>query len=1130
MSIGVAAAVSMALLSNCNVPESGSTLRKPTNIPVQSLDAALRYLADDRGFQVVFAYEELEGLSTAGVTGQLTTEEAIDRLLYGTHLDYCHLGRNTITIVPADRISGAMNVALLETGGAGSFSSRLRVAQADTPSVSQASDRNGSDALATSIEHVVVTGSNIKRLETENVLPVTVLDQGAIEARNAVTPLEMLSSLPQITNAPLSEAGVGFGAARGDAATVNMRGIGASNTLILLNGRRLTPHPTSGTTTYAVNINQLPSQGLSRIDVLRDGASAIYGSDAVAGVINYITRSDFRGAQARMRYGVPEQGGGENIQGTLTFGTEFASGRGRLMTTLDAFQREPIYLTQRSFSASSDASDRAPPPWNVPGSQFDGRPTVGLYPTFRVGASTTTSYFRPVDGVSTLTNVVPTRADNPEYYLNGNSYVAGLPHTARINSFTSIEYDINDRLTAFSDISLYSATSTTYRQPVSLNAPASSAPATMAADNPFNPYGSWFYHPTGQPNDDGTPRLTGDPQSISIRSGLVADMPPSKLDVHAGTYRIVAGLRGDLSDTWTWESGALYTRTYSVDEAPYSVRESLLQQALGSTGQAAFNPFGYTFRVENGAVVADQPYTNPRSVMDTFVQTWRMGGEAVLASIDARASGSLFSIWAGDVSLAVGAEYRTEEFATSFPPYVGVNPPDSGLDPNNNDFLIASPRPNNGGDRNIVSAYAETVVPLAAPSNGIPLIDLLELTASIRHERYSDFGETTKPKFAINWKPVDAVMVRASYNEGFTAPSLPVLHLPSAFTLQNPPGSVDIYREPAMLEGPYVARSGTAGNPDLQPVHSTGKSAGIVVEVPWVDGLTLSADYWQIKQEGVIGSRSQTDIRVNDTALLRAYVQAQLAAGVPIDSIDLGSGTAGYKGDPAVVRLAPTAADLAAFAAYNAANPGAQYAAAGSIFQVNAQTLNLSEGYVSGWDFTARYNLPWLAIGGISINADWSYLKESYTKIGDAITDERGVGPNARWRGATTLSWSNGNWSGGLSAYYIGEGADESATTTEAAYESLGRPDYITRIFSDGTYSYRYTIKDSWTYNAFGVYRFDGADGRWFDQSSLTLGVVNLTNEEPPLAAGFDGFGYSSSAHGRMLPGRTWTLEITKQF
>src|SRR5690606_6506408 len=120
-------------------------------------------------------------------------------------------------------------------------------------------------------------------------------------------------------------------------------------TLVLLNGRRLIAHPTTDALDYSVNVNQLPTQGLARIEVLRDGASSIYGSDAVAGVINYITARDFIGTQARVRYGWPEHGGGENTQFTLTHGTDFAGGRGRLLTTFDAMYREPIYLRERDF-------------------------------------------------------------------------------------------------------------------------------------------------------------------------------------------------------------------------------------------------------------------------------------------------------------------------------------------------------------------------------------------------------------------------------------------------------------------------------------------------------------------------------------------------------------------------------------------------------------------------------------------------------------------------------------------------------------------------------------------------------------------------------------------------------------
>ena len=140
------------------------------------------------------------------------------------------------------------------------------------------------------LEAFTVTGSNFKRLDQEKVLPVTVFNKELMEVRNALTPVELLTALPQITNVPLNESANGGANSRGDNANVNLRGIGAGNTLVLLNGRRVAPHPVTsndgGVPAFYANVNQLPTQGIERIDVLREGASSIYGSDAVAGVIN----------------------------------------------------------------------------------------------------------------------------------------------------------------------------------------------------------------------------------------------------------------------------------------------------------------------------------------------------------------------------------------------------------------------------------------------------------------------------------------------------------------------------------------------------------------------------------------------------------------------------------------------------------------------------------------------------------------------------------------------------------------------------------------------------------------------------------------------------------------------------
>ena len=238
---------------------------------------------------------------------------------------------------------------------------------------------------AIKLEAFTVTGSNIKRLEIEKVLPVTVFSRDLIEARNALTPVELLTALPQVTNVPMNESSSGGANARGDNANINLRGIGTGNTLVLLNGRRVAPHPVTspdaGQLAFSVNVNQLPTQGLERIDLLRDGASSIYGSDAVAGVINFITRRDFRGTALRTRIGLPEHGAGETYQGTLTHGRDFGAGKARWLTTFDYLRRQPISYAERSRSKNPDHSPLAPPPFNVPGSAFDDRASIGVYPT-----------------------------------------------------------------------------------------------------------------------------------------------------------------------------------------------------------------------------------------------------------------------------------------------------------------------------------------------------------------------------------------------------------------------------------------------------------------------------------------------------------------------------------------------------------------------------------------------------------------------------------------------------------------------------------------------------------------------------------------------------------------------------
>jgi iron complex outermembrane recepter protein len=987
---------------------------------------------------------------------------------------------------------------------------------------------------ADELEAIVVTGSRIRRTDLEKIVPITVIDEAAKEVRNALLPADLLTSLPSVVNLPENETRLGSSGARGDNANVNLRNMGATATLILVDGRRMAINPMTAGLSQAVNVNHLPTQGIERIEVLRDGASSIYGSDAVGGVINYVLKRNLDGVETSLRYGHPEHGGGQSVQGGIAFGSKFAEGRGRFFGTVDGLWRNATKLTDRGFSRSALNVDRAPTPFNNLGGPFDGRSARGYWPTFRVGTGTANNYFRPVNGTPVLTTAAPSRANNPEFFLDLNQFGLASPRILRGNAYFSAELDLNDHVTAFGDVGYYQSSATMRRQPLALNAPTSDQLMVMSVDNPFNPYGSRFYNAAGTPNTDGTPRITGAPRTVSLTQLTIADLAAEVVDTKADALRIVGGLRGRIGESsWEWESSLFYNEVNGKDGAFPDVRESLLQAAVARTDATAFNPFGYTFRVQNGAVVVNQPYTNPQSVIDSFAAVYRRSARSYIASADMRADGTLFSFNGADVKAAIGAEFRKEDLRDVRPPFSGENPAGSGLDVTNNDFLLHPPRPDVFGDRKVTSVYAEVLLPLVSEEQAIPLVKSFEVSASGRFEHYSDFGSTTKPKVGVNWRPLSWLMLRGSYNEGFMAPSLAALYTSPRWTITAGAGDIDTYRNPYLAEGPYVMRTYFGGNPDLKAQQSQGRTFGFVMDVPGLDGLSVTLDYWKISRTNLLGQRSTAQISESDTALLQAYTRAQIAAGVPVNQIDTGSGGANYAGDPDVVRFALTPEDRAAFAAYNAANPNNPAAPVGRILSRNQPFVNLSTSEHKGIDFGFRYLMPRQPWGRISVNSEWSWLGRSKSVLAPAnvaptINNELYANGAAKWRSTSNIFWDNGPWTAGLGIYHVGKTHDSGATTTQAIYESLGRPSWITPFTTAGRTVYRYVIDPVVSYNLSLGYRFENPDSKLLGDTRVRLGIANLTDKAPPLASG--SFGYDPSVSQSLLSGRTWSLEVTSKF
>ncbi len=1015
------------------------------------------------------------------------------------------------------------------------------------------------------LEPFAVTGTNVRRADEEKVLPVSVLDRALLDTRDASQPSDLLTALPMVTGLPLNETATLGAQARGDHAAISLRGLPSGDTLILLNGRRLAPHPIStvegSVPSLSVNVNQLPNRGLERVEVLRDGASSVYGTDAVAGVVNFVVRPGRRGTELSLRYGLTDYGDGAEARATLSHGGDFAGGKGRYFTTLDLYSRAAIDARDRPFSAEGDFSSRAPAPWNdlTKSTTFFTRSSVSAYGNFSLGTVNPNGTFtagRPAGVPATLAAasgqffLVPTAAGTGfktttpsrtgverDYYWNNNTYRVIQPESKRVNWFSGLEYDLAERLTFFAELGLYEARSVTTREPDGISA-STDGNIIVPVDNPYNPFGSRYWSPTGAANADGTPRLTGTPSSVLITSKRLADLAVREATITDKVYRGVAGLRGALAGSWTWEAALLYSKARTTDAEAGSDRKSLLQQAINQTDPAkAYNPFGYSFAVQGGTLAVTGPYRSPDSVTSTFRNTFVRDGITQLGSGDVRLAGDVAPLWGGNtITGAVGGEYRYEGYDDYRPPYAGLNPAGSGLDPASNDFLGFSPNSDTHANRFVSGSYAESVFPLVGRGAHVPLVQLLELSASVRHERYSDFGATTKPKYGVTWRPAEWLLARASYNQGFHAPNLAELFTGSL--IRTATNTTDSYRSVVTglpTDGSSNRRSLSSGNLTLKPETSTGRTAGVVVDAPGVKGLSLSVDYWEVRQRNVISGPTATEAVNADRDALLAATQAQLAAGAAIGQIDLGSGTTSYRGDAAVARLPVTQADRDFFAAYNAGRPADQQrAVVGAIDYIRLTYFNKAEQFVNGVDLDLNWQLAPTSLGRFTFDSSWTYLIDfySYDAPGKPKTVLRGqnsftAGGAAVWRGTTTLTWQRQRWGAGLAAYYIGRYEDSNATTTQGIYQSLGSPSYIAQTFTGGTWTYRYLVHDTLTYNAYLTYRL-GASSPYLRDTTVRLGVVNALNTRPPLSS--DSRGYDPGVYNVLARGRAWSVELTRRF
>lgn len=1019
---------------------------------------------------------------------------------------------------------------------------------AQSPAPAAPGATTGADVVR--LDSFTVTGTYLKRMEEERALPVTVVTSEEVQLRGVATAAELLGSVPQAGRVPISESQASGADARGDIATISLRGLGSGNTLVLLNGRRITPHPISmpegniGVPSMSTNINVLPVSAIERIEVLRDGASAIYGTDATAGVVNVILKRDYEGYELGTRYATTEQGGGTEWRVTLTGGRRFNAGRSALVFAYDFLDREEIRNSQRDFSRSADFRARAPAPWD--GSTADNtadlRSDRGFYGRFQRGtvnpnntvsgsrpggvtstqvATNGTFYFvpsAPGSATRTLQATEPNRSvGSPvgDYYMNVNNFRFLLPASRRHNLFLSFEHEFTDALTFFSDFTYYRANSHNEREPSRIDSTADNN-IFVGIDNPYNPFGSRYYHPTGAANADGSPRLVGTPSTVVLTRVTVPEFGPRLIDVESTAWRAVAGLRGRFLGRWDWESAFVYSEAETVDLESNAIKESQLRDAVERSGSNALNPFMTTFAVVGGALTTDGVrFVNPESVLAPLRGTFYRRGETSLGSWDFRVNGSLWDLPAGPLGVAAGAEYREETYTDFRDAESGrltaADVQRLGLQARlvgDNNFIQVSPSDNTDSERDVLAAFVEFAVPIHRGAAGDPLRSV-EFSTAVRHERYSDFGDTTKPKFGLSARAFDWIMVRGSMNKAFRAPNLASLF--SGAVQRSFTGINDAYRAAvtgSSDDGTTARRvSLRTGNRSLRPEESDTLTFGLVIEPPALKGFSFGIDWWRMEQKDAITRLDGFNIIAEDTALLLAANAA--AVGQPVTAVDLsGAGSAN------IIRNPVTPADLAAFATYNASRPrDQQRAAVGTIRYVAESYLNAAGRELSGIDFLVGYRSPATSLGNFRVTLEASHLRQFDEQLvaGGPVSELSWTDGNTRWKGSLSLHWRKGDWAAGWVTDYTGESKDPFLRTTATG----------PGISSEGYH----IVAASWVSKASVTRHFRG--DAWWGNSSVRLGVNNVFDREPPFGLGGDTDGY---LRGLGDPrGRTWFIEVTKK-
>ncbi|WP_309090161.1 TonB-dependent receptor domain-containing protein [Phenylobacterium sp.] len=979
------------------------------------------------------------------------------------------------------------------------------------------------------VDELVVVGSQIQGSSVTAAVPVTVVGAEELAATAATSGDDLFRSIPQMGDVSFNSAYLpnSSNSARGDVGSVNLRNLGVGNTLVLLNGRRVVAHPTSRADENLVpvltyNTNAIPVSGLKRLEVLRDGAAALYGSDAVAGVVNTVLQDNFDGLQVEAQYGAAEGTHLREAEINLLAGKNWD--RGNLTVFVTYADKTALRAWDQDYTSSSDKR-----PLFV-GTAFEGLAgldqrittmpwaslqTLGNVAVRRNGALVTSTagafHTQPTSfggctvtlGAYCIDDAAPATAgaDRDLRFDNSGSFnTSVMPSTERFNGFLTGNWELTPDIEAFGEVGYYSAVTHSVQAPT---ATLSSLPITVPASNYWNPFGPAVFA-NGQANPNRLSGITAPAAGLPvvIRGYTFADVGPNEVDVNLTQTRFLAGLRGEKFG-FNWESAVLYSHAKAKDVSD-GISATLLQQSLALSTPDAYNPF-------NGGdpanpSIGDATPSSQAAIDAISIRTKRVSTSSLSLADFKVSKADLFALPGGNVGFAAGVEWRRETQQDDRDPRLDgtITFTDAVTGTvYGNDLIGSSPSPDTKGKREVTSAYAELAIPVVSPEMDIPFVHNLEFQLAGRYEDFSDVGDVAKPKIAGAWDLFDGFRIRGSWAQGFKAPNLEQINA-SLVTRSNT--RTDWIRCEADLRAGRISsfsncsRSGSttarrAGNPDLKPEESETWGLGVVFQPHFVPPefgrFTFTVDYWDVKQTGIVGLFGEGN------ALIQDYLERIQG-----------------RTNPNVVRAAPTADEIAAF-------DGTGLAPAGQVLYVNDQYQNLLPQHAKGLDIGVIWSLNTDRFGDFDVNFNAAHLIKFYRSPSPGIaallaareagtinpgTTITGGGDLIRqngrpeWKWSASLTWRYDQFTVGAFTQYIDDVEDTDLR------DPAGDP---------------WLIDSQITANLYGQYEFE--DG-WMGDTRLRVGVRNITDEKPPLAIeGYLGELYQPYS-------RYWYVNVRKTF